>query len=69
MHRMPGGRNGLVDLSLVGQAAAAELVHIEDVVGRHLVRFGERDELVVSWVRADGSPGQVYGQSTRDPVS
>jgi hypothetical protein len=27
------------------------------VVGRHLVRFGTRDELVVRWVRADGSPG------------
>jgi hypothetical protein len=29
----------------------------EDVVGRHLVRFGERDELQVQWVRADGAPG------------
>ncbi|HEX2360740.1 MAG TPA: DUF2218 domain-containing protein [Jiangellaceae bacterium] len=58
-----------LDAAVVGQAAAAELTHIEDVVGRHLVRFGERDELVVSWVRADGSPGQVYGQATGDPVS
>lgn len=29
----------------------------EDVVGRHLVRFGARDELAVAWVRSDGSPG------------
>jgi len=30
---------------------------MEDVVGRHLVRFGTRDELVVQWTRADGTPG------------
>lgn len=30
---------------------------LEDVVGRHLVRFGQRDELRVDWVRSDGSPG------------
>jgi hypothetical protein len=29
---------------------------MEDVVGRHLVRFGTRDELVVQWSRADGTP-------------
>lgn len=38
-------------------APAAELDRIEDVVGRHLVRFGTRDELVVRWLRADGTPG------------
>lgn len=30
---------------------------LEDVLGRHLVRFGSRDELVVRWTRADGTPG------------
>ena len=30
---------------------------VEDVVGRHLVRFGARDELVVRWVRSDGTAG------------
>ncbi|MEW9552820.1 DUF2218 domain-containing protein [Nonomuraea sp. NPDC050783] len=30
---------------------------LEDVVGRHLVRFGARDELVVRWTRGDGSTG------------
>ena len=30
---------------------------MEDVVGRHLVRFGARDELVVRWTRRDGTPG------------
>jgi hypothetical protein len=33
------------------------VTRMEDVVGRHLVRFGNRDELTVQWVRADGTPG------------
>jgi len=32
---------------------------MEDVVGRHLVRFGARDELVVRWTRTDGTPGTI----------
>lgn len=36
---------------------AAGLNRLEDVVGRHLVRFGTKDELVVQWQRSDGSPG------------
>jgi hypothetical protein len=32
---------------------------MEDVVGRHLVRFGTRDELVVRWIRSDGTDGSV----------
>lgn len=42
-------------LAVEGEAAALE--QLEDVVGRHLVRFGSRDELVVRWTRADGTPG------------
>ena len=38
-------------------AAPDAVGRMEDVVGRHLVRFGGRDELTVQWVRADGSPG------------
>ena len=30
---------------------------LEGVVGRHLVRFGAKDELVCSWVRTDGTQG------------
>jgi hypothetical protein len=30
---------------------AEELARLEDVVGRHLVRFGERGELKVAWDR------------------
>lgn len=35
--------------------APEELARLEDVVGRHLARFGARDELVVRWVRQDGA--------------
>lgn len=38
-------------------AAASDLDRLEDVLGRHLVRFGARDELVVQWIRSDGTPG------------
>jgi len=36
---------------------AGHLALLEDVVGRHLVRFGTRDELVVAWQRDNGEPG------------
>jgi quinol monooxygenase YgiN len=36
---------------------ADNLARLEDVVGRHLVRFGTRDELHVRWSRSDGTPG------------
>jgi hypothetical protein len=36
---------------------SAGLDRLEDVVGRHLVRFGTKDELVVQWQRSDGTPG------------
>ncbi len=42
-------------------ADGADLATYEDVVGRHLVRFGERDELAVQWTRADGSAGTAQG--------
>jgi len=34
-----------------------DLPQLEDVVGRHLVRFGTRDELHVRWIRDGGEPG------------
>ncbi len=39
------------------EAPADELERYESVVGRHLVRFGAKDELEVIWTRADGSQG------------
>ncbi len=44
-------------LELTVHAKPDQLARFEDVVGRHLVRFGSRDELVVHWQRADGTPG------------
>jgi hypothetical protein len=44
--------------------SAAELIpKFEAVIGDHLVRFGVRDELVVSWTRNDGSPGSVQSNA------
>jgi uncharacterized protein len=38
-------------LDLRAEAPSTESLDIvQDVVGRHLVRFGEKDELVVDWV-------------------
>ncbi len=55
-----------VDALTTGDGDPALLARIEDVVGRHLVRFGTRDELVVAWQRTDGSPGGVF-RNTDDP--
>jgi hypothetical protein len=46
---------GALDLRLWAEPDA--VAPMEDVVGRHLVRFGARDELTVQWVRADGVQG------------
>ncbi|SRR5580765_1947156 len=46
-------------------AAAAALDRWEDVLGRHLVRFGAKDELVATWTRSDGTPGTT--QRVDDP--
>lgn len=40
---------------------------LEDVIGRHLVRFGVRDELVVAWVREDGTPGTRQEHAGEEP--
>ena len=45
-----------LDASVAQESAAAVFDSMEDVVGRHLVRFGSRDELVVAGQRSDGSP-------------
>jgi hypothetical protein len=40
-------------------ASGNDISQLEDVIGRHLVRFGTRDELVVAWQRSDGTAGTV----------
>lgn len=46
--------SGVLHLRVEGATEA--IPDLEDVVGRHLVRFDASNELVVSWSRADG-PG------------
>jgi hypothetical protein len=40
-------------LVITVEAADADIAAYQDVVGRHLERFGERDGLRVHWVRSD----------------
>ncbi|MFJ2781613.1 MULTISPECIES: DUF2218 domain-containing protein [unclassified Kitasatospora] len=47
-------------LLLAVEGETEKLPGLEDVVGRHLVRFGSRDELVVEWHRDNGEPGLVH---------
>jgi uncharacterized protein len=51
-------------LSIALHSAADLIPKFEAVIGDHLVRFGVRDELVVSWTRNDGSPGSVQSNAT-----
>ena len=44
-------------LRLRVEAAGERLDQLEDVVGRHLVRFGAKDELAVRWTRDTGEAG------------
>jgi hypothetical protein len=44
-------------LEITLACAAEDLDRMEDVLGRHLVRFGAKDELTVRWARADGTDG------------
>lgn len=44
-----------------------DIARLEDVIGRHLVRFGTRDELVVAWHRGDGTDGTVQRNEDADP--
>ena len=44
-------------LRLSIEAPAEALARLEDVVGRHLVRFATQDELHVHWSRSTGDPG------------
>ncbi|MFD8754989.1 DUF2218 domain-containing protein [Kitasatospora sp. NPDC059577] len=47
-------------LLLTVEGERDKLPGLEDVVGRHLVRFGSRDELVVEWHRDNGEAGLVH---------
>jgi hypothetical protein len=52
------------DALTIALRSNAELIpRFESVVGDHLVRFGVRDELIVSWTRSDGSAGSVQSNA------
>lgn len=55
-------RPGALELTIEG----TDLARAEDVIGRHLVRFGRRGELTVDWVRDDGTPGTSYRNDDAD---
>lgn len=50
--------NGAILLAVEG--SPEDLERLESVVGKHLVRFGSKDELAVRWSRGDGQPGTVW---------
>lgn len=53
-----GEESGLrMRIVLAPDAEPGTVDQLESVLGRHLVRFGARDELVVQWTRADGTAG------------
>jgi uncharacterized protein len=57
-----GGGTGSIEvgdgvLTLRAEAPDAEaLDQVQDVLGRHLERFGQRNELVVVWTGTEGDP-------------
>lgn len=53
-------------LLLTVEGERENLPGLEDVVGRHLVRFGARDELVVAWHRDNGEAGLIH-RNEEDP--
>ncbi|GAA4284412.1 hypothetical protein GCM10022261_19430 [Brevibacterium daeguense] len=54
-------RDGVLDLELT--APADQVERFEDVLGRHLVRFGAREGLECAWRRSDSSPGTTQRSS------
>jgi hypothetical protein len=52
-------------------ADAESLAHVEDVLARHLIKFGARRELVVSWAAAEDDEdnvGAAGGTSTEPGI-
>src|SRR4051812_24759066 len=55
-------------LLLAVEGEAGQLDNLEGVMGRHLVRFGAKDELVAAWTRDNGEPGSVQ-RNEEDPAA
>ena len=48
-------------LTLLAQGPDAEtLARVQDVLGRHLERFGQRNELTVTWTRTATAPTDAH---------
>lgn len=47
----------------------AHLAGLEQVTGIHLARFGFDDQLVVAWVRDDGTAGSVQGPLSAEDMA
>jgi hypothetical protein len=50
------------------ESGTGDLDRFENVIGRHLVRFGKKDELVVQWTRDDGTPGTSYRNDSDETI-
>lgn len=57
-----------VDGALDLRIESDDLDRFEDVLGRHLVRFGKKDELIVQWTRDDGTPGTSYRNDSDETI-
>ncbi|MFC1419187.1 DUF2218 domain-containing protein [Streptacidiphilus cavernicola] len=55
-------------LLLAVEGEEENLPNLESVVGRHLVRFGSKDELVAEWHRDNGEPGSVQRNEEEPPA-
>ncbi len=56
-------------LLLTVEGEAENLANLESVVGRHLVRFGTKDELVAEWHRDNGEPGSVQRNEDQEAAA
>lgn len=48
------------------ETAAENLDLLEEVVGKHLVRFATQDDMVVAWKRPGGADGTVWRSEPAD---
>ncbi len=59
--------DGALDMRIESNDAG-DIARFEDVLGRHLVRFGKKDELIVQWTRDDGTPGTSYRNDSDETI-
>jgi hypothetical protein len=52
------------ELLMTLETGPDDVARLEDVLGRHLVRFGTKDELIVVWERDNDTPGTTQRLDT-----